>query len=238
VAISIIKLCARCKQELSKESFSPDTRAKDLLQSTCRLCVNKSRRDKYQLNIDEARNKRKYYYQRNTNSILSINAKSREKNKSKIVEKKRIAYFKNKSNPAFIEKLKNYCALNKQRKRIYDIEYRKLNSEKLAEKERKWKLANPDKVKLIKKIYKYKRRSLEKVGDATSLIHSWLVLQKKICYWCNKNCDSDYHIDHYVPLAKGGSHKIDNLVISCPTCNLTKNAKDPYEYALSIGKLF
>ena len=47
----------------------------------------------------------------------------------------------------------------------------------------------------------------------------------------------DYHIDHIMPLSKGGRHTISNLVVSCPTCNLQKNAKDPYQFAQERGRL-
>jgi 5-methylcytosine-specific restriction endonuclease McrA len=97
---------------------------------------------------------------------------------------------------------------------------------------------NPDKIRIIKSNYKFKRRALEKTGASTKELKIWLSKQHKICYWCNKKCDDDFHIDHYLPLSKGGLHKIENLVISCPTCNLTKSAKDPYEYALTVGRLF
>lgn len=59
------------------------------------------------------------------------------------------------------------------------------------------------------------------------------------CYWCGELLkNKKVHIDHYVPLSKGGRHIIENLVVSCPKCNLSKGAKDPYHYANIKGKLF
>ncbi|NLB85017.1 MAG: HNH endonuclease, partial [Acholeplasmataceae bacterium] len=55
---------------------------------------------------------------------------------------------------------------------------------------------------------------------------------------CNsKIIDNKYNIDHYIPISKGGEHTIDNLVISCEKCNKQKHAKDPYEFALTKGRL-
>ena len=34
------------------------------------------------------------------------------------------------------------------------------------------------------------------------------------------------HIDHIVPLAKGGKNELDNLQLLCGKCNLKKGAKD------------
>jgi len=55
----------------------------------------------------------------------------------------------------------------------------------------------------------------------------WEKSQTKYCYWCGTNCESDYHVDHYFPLSKGGEHEESNLVIACPMCNLSKSTKDP-----------
>ena len=60
---------------------------------------------------------------------------------------------------------------------------------------------------------------------------------KGYCYWCGKRHQKDYHIDHYIPLSKGGSNTIENLVVACKSCNLKKHAKEPIAFANSIGKL-
>jgi 5-methylcytosine-specific restriction endonuclease McrA len=65
--------------------------------------------------------------------------------------------------------------------------------------------------------------------------------QRGKCYWRNVNDDCSvslkggYHVDHVVPLSKGGSNGPENLVLACPTCNLQKHAKHPMDWA---GVLF
>lgn len=51
------------------------------------------------------------------------------------------------------------------------------------------------------------------------------------CWWCGAIIKDGYHLDHRTALAKGGSNGADNLVISCPTCNTSKGAKSPQEFA-------
>lgn len=34
-----------------------------------------------------------------------------------------------------------------------------------------------------------------------------------------------WHIDHVVPLARGGTHELSNLVVACPPCNHSKGSK-------------
>jgi 5-methylcytosine-specific restriction endonuclease McrA len=57
----------------------------------------------------------------------------------------------------------------------------------------------------------------------------------KKCSKCGENCADKYHVDHLVPLAKGGHNNPSNLVIACPHCNDSKGAKLPHEFC---GKLF
>jgi 5-methylcytosine-specific restriction endonuclease McrA len=55
-----------------------------------------------------------------------------------------------------------------------------------------------------------------------------LSAQKNTCWWCSKRI-TKYHIDHRIPLARGGGNGPDNIVISCPKCNLSRGAKLPWE---------
>lgn len=43
-----------------------------------------------------------------------------------------------------------------------------------------------------------------------------------ICYYCGSKC-TDGHVDHVIPLSRGGKDELSNLVWACPSCNLRKN---------------
>lgn len=60
--------------------------------------------------------------------------------------------------------------------------------------------------------------------------------QKGRCHWCgcplnreggNGNPLGTFHADHYIPLSRGGSNQPENIVLSCPGCNLSKGARLP-----------
>jgi 5-methylcytosine-specific restriction endonuclease McrA len=57
------------------------------------------------------------------------------------------------------------------------------------------------------------------------------------CYWCNKPVGKTYHVDHVIPLDRGGSNGPDNLVIACAWCNESKNNRLPHEWHGNGGKL-
>jgi hypothetical protein len=59
--------------------------------------------------------------------------------------------------------------------------------------------------------------------------------QKGRCYYCHKKLDDKYHIDHVIPLAKGGSDGPENLVVACQFCNLSKHDKHPMDFD---GRMF
>lgn len=116
-------------------------------------------------------------------------------------------------------------------------EYHANNRENRIAAVKAWGEKNPDRVRAIKQNYKYRRRAWEEGGVSTSDLRRWEDSQEKSCYWCGKDCREDYHIDHYYPLSKGGSHELDNMVISCPPCNRRKSAKMPEDFAKEIGKV-
>lgn len=47
-----------------------------------------------------------------------------------------------------------------------------------------------------------------------------------------------YHVDHFIPKAKGGADKMSNLVLACATCNLAKRDKMPEVFLSGNTKLF
>lgn len=64
--------------------------------------------------------------------------------------------------------------------------------------------------------------------------------QKQRCAYfgfCGRSIKLIYHIDHIVPLAKGGSNWPRNIQLTCPECNFRKNALDPLDFAKKQGAL-
>lgn len=238
MAVVHSKRCATCGETLPASMFSPDKRASTGLQSSCKPCVNKRRLQKYHEDPEAARKRQRDYYEAHKDAVKASNARSRERNAEAVKQRKKDYYERVKKEPWFKEKLKEITESRKEQKREYDRQYRAKNEEKLLMRAYEWRKKNPEKRKSISKSYKARRRAQESGGDSTAAIHEWEKNTKKLCYWCGCKCDKKYHIDHYQPLANGGSHTISNLVVACPKCNIRKSAKDPYEFAKSFGKLF
>lgn len=69
-------------------------------------------------------------------------------------------------------------------------------------------------------LYKHERIALWRDAD-------------KRCYHCGKKLASSsprsMHVDHLVPFSLGGSCDDDNLVASCPRCNLRKGKREDFD---------
>lgn len=110
----------------------------------------------------------------------------------------------------------NYVAGNNIKK----IPYSDLNpviKEQRRAKSREWNKANKDKRALAMS----KRRALQK-QNGIFLITSKEILkiQKSKCFYCGM---PGGELDHVIPLSKGGTHGIGNLVAACRSCNSSKN---------------
>lgn len=156
-------------------------------------------------------------------------------------EKDSLSFYRDKNRkdglqPQCKECLKLYASLNKDKRMMYQIEYQLKNRVELAKKQRTYQLSQ--KGKAVQRNSNHKRRSKIKNGDIDTNNLMSLQQSAKTCYWCKCSLKNvKVHIDHYYPIAKGGNHTIDNLVISCQKCNQKKHTKDPTLFANSIGRL-
>lgn len=135
------------------------------------------------------------------------------------------------------------------RKRFKDWHIR--NKEKQSLKSKTWRTSNPERYSFLMsrarkernkdelneymRAFSSRRRAATRGGDSARLVLEWTRSQKKTCLYCGKDCDDEFHVDHFVPISRGGCHKISNLVISCPGCNMRKGAAMPY---LFIGLVY
>lgn len=108
------------------------------------------------------------------------------------------------------------------------------NRAKRNEATRRWRKRNPEKVKLGYSVAKQKRRARKLGGGGTYTIkdvRELLVLQKHRCAYCRLKLANNYHVDHIIALARGGSNSRSNIQILCEPCNHKKHARDPIDFA-------
>ncbi|QDP58780.1 MAG: hypothetical protein GOVbin1573_67 [Prokaryotic dsDNA virus sp.] len=88
-------------------------------------------------------------------------------------------------------------------------------------------------VRFFKPAIPYHRRRLS--GATWERIRREVIARDgEYCRYCWQRC-KDIHIDHLVPLSKGGTNNLENLVVACRPCNLSKGAKDWFEWNFPFG---
>lgn len=145
---------------------------------------------------------------------------------------------------------------NREYVRKRDQQYRKDNPEIEFRKQKKYRETHKEQLYLKGKKYreehndyfnnKYRERKLTllNVSDGTVTLEAEKMLyeqQNGICAYCGCHLeDSGKHLDHIVPISRGGLHTITNVHWTCPTCNLSKGDKLEEEwlnnYLLSLNE--
>lgn len=95
------------------------------------------------------------------------------------------------------------------------------------ERVRSWKAANPEAVR----VHNARRRAL--IAGAEQDGHTWEELleswEERGLYGCvlqGPRCTGEPEtVEHVIPLDRGGSHTVGNLVPSCAPCNLSKGTR-------------
>ena len=146
----------------------------------------------------------KYYYANRD----AVNARRREARKNRTPEQVEASRERKRKAAA------NAPESVKQRKREYDKKY----------------FASPrGREVLLHSIRKRKAQRLSSEDGTVTYqaLQDLMVKQNHKCYHCGKSLKKlkkkDIHLDHYIPLAKGGAHTIKNVVWSCAPCNHKKS---------------
>ena len=113
----------------------------------------------------------------------------------------------------------------------------KNNPDKVSAMNRDWRKRNPGKVTA-----KWHTRRARKQGSggklSTNIRTKLLLKQNNKCAICKTDLrKSGHHLDHVMPLALGGKNEDRNIQLTCPPCNLRKQAKDPIRFMREMGYL-
>lgn len=100
----------------------------------------------------------------------------------------------------------------------------------LNEYMRAYRKANPD----IDWNKRQRKRAARQPGRVVRRQEIW-ERDNGTCRLCGKKIDGDYHIDHIVPLALGGTHEPANCQLAHPACNQEKWIKLEGQIHLPIG---
>ncbi len=226
-----------CKQCIS------DNAKNYRLKNKVTIAINKKEyAKKYKDSIAEYQ---KEYAIKNKQRTTKYKKEYYKKNKSILQEKGKAYYVDN------LEKIKKYKEENsekiKKSKKLSNLKHK----EKISKYRKEYRLKNKEKIKKYHSEYmssekglmsarnsRHKRKFLRLNGSDNTIpdrvryplskeLQDLLDIQNNKCNNCGCSLTEGKHLDHWVPLSKGGTHSIDNVVWLCPTCNMSKHNKVP-----------
>jgi 5-methylcytosine-specific restriction endonuclease McrA len=129
-----------------------------------------------------------------------------------------------------IERNRQWRAENPERRAENRRQEYERNRERAIEETRQWCQEHTEQAKANKRRHRARKR--DAAGQHTAAdIQVIYASQRGLCWWCSCELKDNYHVDHRVPLARGGSDAPENLVLTCPHCNISKGSKLPSEWA-------
>ena len=207
------RICPSCSNEypLTSEYFHKDKNNKYGFVYTCKSCAN-SKTYKWR-HADQERTR-----------ISDHNSYQKHKDKRKAQGRKWAT-----SNPERVHAIhQRWLDSNTERRRAISRDWAKNH----PEQRRNWRSLNPDKYRASNKMHKAKRRSQmqQAKGHFTRAdLERLYSEQEGRCAYCGITIlwgvPRDIHVDHVIPLSRGGSNWPDNLALTCQDCNLSKADK-------------
>lgn len=252
-----LKICSSCAIEKSKIEFHKVKANKDGLSGQCCDCIGERKRIWYANNAEKERARSKAWSEANPDKVAATRKKYNQENPERVAELRKASAERNKDSRLACGRA--WYAKNSAKKIAYSKEWYAKNTERaaanaaasgkaryaahpevFAARAKEYRAKNPETVAAGKRKYKAAKRGAEgsHTGkDVTAIFDK----QRGLCANCKKKLFKSgakkYHVDHVVPLSKGGSNWPSNLQCLCPRCNMSKGAKDPLDWANENGRL-
>lgn len=187
---------------------------------------------------EKARQWRREHYLKNkdyyTEKATRWNSANREVTAQRVKERRAIYGRKDRPELSDQEKLHNYKPLQRwlEKPKLSPsvVELIKKAEQLFAKEEERRKLKIIyDREKTRR--YKAKLKSVLIVQVSKKNLRRQFALFGDCCAYCGKSeSDEILHIDHFIPVSKGGTHVLGNLVPACKTCNFSKRNHHPEEW--------
>jgi len=218
--MSQYKTCNDCKQFLPNTTFSPTKGGKFGTRAKCKVCCAKATKNYRMRNPNYSAEYSKSYRQRFPEKSKANNKNFRESNPN---------YAKNyhaehRETELLRSKMKYWN--NVEKESLRKKKFRQDNPEVLRERNKQYRANNPEIIRA-----KAQRRRARLLQNQTFQVSKKELkkLYASECFYCHNEAQT---IDHLVPIVRGGSHGIGNLVAACNHCNFSKAGKTVMEWRI------
>jgi len=186
------------------------------------------------LNADKKREANKKWREENPDKVKASSAKWYAANSQKSLAYTKLWYESNKEKALATRAA--WKAANKERAMAATKAWQSKNRDKVRAAVKKWQQLNPDAARAINQ----NRRAREKqaIGKLSpDLSKKLFALQRGKCACCRKPLGDDYHMDHIMPLALGGTNTDENIQLLRAKCNNQNYKKHPIDFMQERGYL-
>jgi len=216
------KTCTQCGQSQSVSEYHRKAATKDGHSPWCKACTHTHSARYYAEHRDEQQQKSAAYYRQHCEQAIARAAAWGKANRDKARRQNRDARRRRR-------------LADPDRYRNYDRELYHREPQKRREQARAWRARHPAAVKRANQ-----RRDPDVCRDMNARRRARLrgVMVEKFtrrqiyerdagrCHLCGRRVKPNrWHLDHIIPLSKGGVHARWNVAVSCPTCNERKYNK-------------
>lgn len=204
------KTCTKCGQSKPLAQFSKHNgkkSSKSGYRSNCKTCQVLSNRLYRSKNREKVNAAKRAYDDRNKEQKAALDKKYRLANQAKIAQRNKLWRITNKDE--LQKKALAWRISNKERKAITDKAWAQNNKEN------------------VRNISLRRRAKLAENGIFTVTKKDIVRMLNSGCLYCGLDAE---HVDHIIPVSRGGTHSIGNLTGACASCNLSKGSKFVMEW--------
>ena len=178
-----------------------------------------------QANRERLNARHKAYWKANRERLNAHKKAYRQANRERLNAKQKVYYQANREKLSAKQKV--YSQTNREQRKAYYKAHYHANRERYLERVKAYHQSNRERRKALAT----RRRARKKANgvEPTHEHRNTMVnpLTRQVCHYCGTDCTGHHHWDHHIPISKGGPEAPWNLVVSCPTCNLSKSDRLP-----------
>lgn len=207
--LPLTKLCPRCERDLPRSAFrvKPSGRGQDPRVSRCRQCESELNAEKWRSDPERRR------------QVKEGNRRRQE----------RLRALRPAPPPPPTEKHCNGCGVTKSLSEFHRSKDRIQSRCKICARAATdlWRRNNPQRFRSRRTAMNAKLRALKR-GVTAERIDRLAVYDRESgrCHICHRPVSRvRFHLEHLVPLSKGGEHTYSNVAIAHPHCNQAKAAR-------------
>ena len=238
-ATASVKACSKCGEVKPRAEFQRRKASADGLQPCCKACAAEYKRQHYQRSREQilakVREHGRAYREANPEKVAERHRVYREANRAATAERNQV--YRQANREAIAEREREYAAANREIRREIDRRYKRRYRDELTERKRTYRQANPDKIadqwrrwvaanpdKAAANARRWRAAKAAAYSEPYTRAEVW-AKGGGICGICEQEIlpsHGTWHIDHVVPLSRGGDDTLANVQASHAPCNLAK----------------